>query len=66
VKRAEAKGCDLAGLSLAEMQAVEPRITTAVFAVLDVDGSVASRVSYGGTAPANVRAQIASAKRRFL
>ena len=44
-------------LSLAEMQAVEPAITEAVFAVLGVDQSVKSRVSYGGTAPANVRKQ---------
>jgi argininosuccinate lyase len=66
VKRAERKGSDLSGLTLAEMQAVEPRITKEVFAVLDVDGSIASRTSYGGTAPANVRAQVAAARRRFL
>ena len=39
------------------MQGVEPRITAAVFDVLGVENSVASRTSYGGTAPANVRAQ---------
>ncbi len=39
------------------MQAEEPRITDAVFAVLGVENSVASRTSYGGTAPDNVRAQ---------
>jgi argininosuccinate lyase len=44
-------------LSLAEMQAVEPRITEEVFAVLGVERSVKSRTSYGGTAPANVRKQ---------
>ena len=44
-------------LSLAEMKKIEPRITQAVFGVLAVDRSVASRVSYGGTAPNNVRAQ---------
>jgi argininosuccinate lyase len=54
VARAEARGVDLAGLSLAEMQAEEPGITDAVFGVLTVDASVASRTSYGGTAPANV------------
>ncbi len=37
------------------MQEIEPRITQAVFGVLSVERSVASRVSYGGTAPANVR-----------
>ncbi len=54
VAAAEAKGCDLAGLTLAEMQATEPRITADVFGVLTVEASVASRTSYGGTAPANV------------
>jgi len=44
-------------LSLAEMRKIEPRIKQAVFGVLSVDRSVASRVSYGGTAPNNVRAQ---------
>ena len=57
VASAEAKGVDLADLSLAEMQAVEPGITMDVFSVLTVEASVASRVSYGGTAPANVAAQ---------
>ena len=38
------------------MQAVEPRITKDVFAVLSVESSVKSRVSQGGTAPNNVRA----------
>ncbi len=42
-------------LPLAAMQAIEPRITKDVFAVLSVDNSVKSRVSYGGTAPKNVR-----------
>jgi argininosuccinate lyase len=55
VKRAETKGCLLEELSLVEMQAVEPRITKEVFSVLSVDASVRSRVSYGGTAPQNVR-----------
>jgi argininosuccinate lyase len=55
VKRAETKGAALEDLSLAEMQAVEPRITKDVFSVLSVDASVRSRTSYGGTAPQNVR-----------
>ena len=59
VARAEARGFDLAGLPLAEMQAVEPRITAEVLSVLTVDASVASRVSYGGTAPANVAREAA-------
>ncbi|HEY3846966.1 MAG TPA: argininosuccinate lyase [Acetobacteraceae bacterium] len=59
VARAEARRVDLSGLSLAEMQAVEPRITAEVFSVLTVDASVASRTSYGGTAPANVAREAA-------
>ena len=55
VKRAETKGAALEDLSLAEMQAVEPRITKDVFSVLSVNASVRSRTSYGGTAPQNVR-----------
>ncbi|WP_449254875.1 argininosuccinate lyase [Bosea sp. (in: a-proteobacteria)] len=54
---ASEKKVGLEKLSLAEMQGVEPQITEAVFAVLGVDQSVKSRVSYGGTAPANVRKQ---------
>ncbi|HYZ63591.1 MAG TPA: argininosuccinate lyase [Acetobacteraceae bacterium] len=59
VARAEARGVDLAGLSLEEMKAEEPGITADVFGVLTVDASVASRTSYGGTAPKNVAAQAA-------
>jgi argininosuccinate lyase len=54
VAMAEAKGVDLAGLTLAEVQAEEKRITADVFTVLTVEASVASRISLGGTAPANV------------
>jgi len=59
VKMAEDQGCDLHELSLTQMQSVEAQITEAVYEVLGVENSVASRVSYGGTAPAQVRAQIA-------
>ena len=51
------KGIGLEKLSLADMQAVHPAITEGVFAVLGVEKSVKSRTSYGGTAPANVKAQ---------
>jgi argininosuccinate lyase len=57
VALASAKNAPLHKLTLAEMQSVEPRITAEVFGVLSVAKSVASRVSYGGTAPKNVRAQ---------
>jgi argininosuccinate lyase len=65
VKRAEALDCTLAELPLAELQAVEPAITAAVYDVLDVDRSVASRASFGGTAPDRVRAAIAAARKRY-
>jgi argininosuccinate lyase len=55
IAAAEKKG--LEALTLAAMQAVEPRIAAEVFGVLGVEKSVRSRTSYGGTAPANVRAQ---------
>lgn len=55
VAAAEQAGVVLEKLPLATMQAIEPRITKAVFGVLSVERSVASRTSVGGTAPANVR-----------
>ncbi len=59
VALAEAKGCDLPDLTLAEMQSAHPDITQEVYSVLGVENSVRSRQSYGGTAPDQVRAQIA-------
>ena len=59
VAMAEAKGADLADLTLEEMRGVEARITEDVFSVLTVDASVASRTSLGGTAPANVAREAA-------
>ena len=56
---AEKKGCDLPELTLAEMQSVNRAITQEIYSVLGVHNSVASRQSYGGTAPDQVRAQIA-------
>tara|TARA_R110002110_G_scaffold18688_3_gene78302 strand:- start:13083 stop:14477 length:1395 start_codon:yes stop_codon:yes gene_type:complete len=55
VSKAEKKGTDLDGLTLDEMREVEPGITDEVYSVLGVDNSVASRTSFGGTAPGNVR-----------
>ncbi len=59
------KGVGLEKLTLADLQAVEPRITQDVFAVLGVDKSVRSRVSYGGTAPQQVRVQVRRWKSRL-
>jgi argininosuccinate lyase len=62
VKRAETLGVSLAELPLAELQAIEPAVTAAVYEVLDPARSVDSRTSYGGTAPARVRAAAAAAR----
>ncbi|NVO21842.1 argininosuccinate lyase [Donghicola mangrovi] len=59
VALAEEKGCDLPDLTLEDMKSVHDAITEEVFGVLGVDNSVASRMSYGGTAPEQVRAQVA-------
>jgi len=66
VKRAEAQGCALAELPLAELQAIEPEIGPAVYDALNPDRSMASRSSFGGTAPKNVRLAVAEARKRFL
>jgi argininosuccinate lyase len=59
VAMAEVRSVGLDGLTLADMQAVEPRITQEIFAVLGVENSVRSRTSFGGTAPDNVRGEAA-------
>ncbi len=59
VALAEARGVELADLNLAEMQSVEPGITSEIYSVLTVEASVASRTSFGGTAPDNVAAAAA-------
>jgi argininosuccinate lyase len=55
VAAAEAKGVRLDELDLADLEAADPSITAEAFSVLSVDSSVRSRVSFGGTAPQNVR-----------
>jgi argininosuccinate lyase len=62
VARAEALGVTLDRVPLSDLQAIDARIDARVFDVLSVDASVASRTSFGGTAPANVRAAIAAAR----
>jgi argininosuccinate lyase len=57
VAKAAAAGVPLDKLPLTAMQAIEPRITKAVFGVLSVEASVKSRKVYGGTAPNSVRVQ---------
>ena len=65
VALAESRGVDLPDLTLDDMRSVHDAMTGDVFGVLGVDNSVASRTSYGGTAPEQVRAQIARWKERL-
>ena len=58
VALAEKNGKALHQLSLEQMQSVQPQIHGGVFDVLSPSASAASRTSYGGTAPQNVRAQV--------
>ncbi len=59
VALAEQHGCALADLPLADLQAINSAITQDIYSVLTVEASVASRTSFGGTAPVRVREQIA-------
>ncbi|MES2753325.1 MAG: argininosuccinate lyase [Pseudomonadota bacterium] len=63
VARAEALGVPLDAVPLADLRAIDARVDERVFGVLSVDASVASRTSFGGTAPANVRAAVAAARK---
>jgi argininosuccinate lyase len=63
VRAAESKGCELAGLPLAELRQYSPLIDEKVFAALGIEGSLASRNHPGGTAPEQVRAAIARARK---
>ncbi|MGY6534068.1 MAG: argininosuccinate lyase [Pararhodobacter sp.] len=65
VRMAEEAGCDLPDLTLAQMQSVHAGITDDVFGVLGVENSLRSRRSYGGTAPDQVREQVARWKREL-
>jgi len=62
VKLAEKEGVALDKLPLADLKAIDARIDERVFAALSVDASVASRSSLGGTAPEQVRRQVALAR----
>ncbi|HWK62065.1 MAG TPA: argininosuccinate lyase [Eoetvoesiella sp.] len=57
VRNCEEKGCDLADLTLAELQAFHPSIEQDIFGVLTLEGSVAARKHVGGTAPERVKAE---------
>ena len=65
VKLAAQKGVDLSELSLAELQAFNPNVADDVFAVLSLEGSLNARNTLGGTAPAQVRTQLARHRARL-
>ena len=66
VKLAEDKRVGLTGLSLEDLQSVEPRITAAVFPALSIEASLDSRRSFGGASPVRVREAVKAARERFL
>ena len=66
VRLAEERGCGLEDLSVADLKTIDARLDQAALAVLSVDRSVASRTSFGGTAPKNVRAAAKAARRLYL
>jgi argininosuccinate lyase len=63
VKLAEDLGLPLSEIPLEALNEIDSRIDHGIFDVLSVDSSVASRTSYGGTAPANVLEQVKAAKK---
>jgi argininosuccinate lyase len=65
VAHAVAAQCDLADLSLETLQSFSDRIKADVFEVLTVEGSVAARDHFGGTAPAQVRAAVLRGRERL-
>mgnify|MGYP006101274423 FL=1 len=66
VSLADTRHCALDELPLSAMQEIEPRLNEAVQTVLSIDHCVAARNSFGGTAPDEVRARIAAARKAFL
>ncbi|MBN9787266.1 argininosuccinate lyase [Pseudonocardia sp. TMWB2A] len=65
VKAAEDKGGGLMALTLDDLKAIDSRIDAGAMAMLPVDASVASRTSFGGTAPSEVRARVAEARKEL-
>ncbi len=66
VQLAQNQQCQLHELALTDLQAVDPRITQAIFSVLSLEASVNSRTSFGGTAPTRVKQAIAHARKEYL
>ncbi|MEM7780231.1 MAG: argininosuccinate lyase [Pseudomonadota bacterium] len=66
VKLADSQNCSLEELSLDDLQAIDDRIDDRVYSALSIEASVASRASYGGTAPDQVQARIEEARARLM
>lgn len=66
VALADQRGCKLADLSIEDLKAIDGRIEPGIYDVLTVTASVASRMSFGGTAPVRVREAIAAARAREI
>jgi argininosuccinate lyase len=66
VRRADDKGVALDKLTIKDMKSIDKRIGESVFKVFGAKSAVASRTSFGGTAPANVRKSVTAARKRFL
>ena len=62
VKLADGKACSLEELALSDLHAIDARIDERVFKALSIEASVASRASYGGTAPDQVKLRVAEAR----
>ena len=58
VKTCEHRGCDFEDLTDEELQAIDPRVTRESLGDIGIKACVDARVSYGGTAPSEVRRQI--------
>ena len=65
VKHAISAGVDLSELPLATLQSFNKNIEADVFDVLSLRGSLEARCTLGGTAPTQVRMQIARHKERL-
>jgi argininosuccinate lyase len=65
VALADERRCTLSELPIEALQSLHPAITDGIYSVLTIEASVASRTSFGGTAPSEVRRQIAWWRENF-
>ena len=66
VKEAEGLGCDLRDLPLKSFKKIEPELNKKVLKVLSVDNSIKSRVSFGGTAPSQVKLRMLDWRKKLM